>query len=293
MRLRGVTTLGAAAALAGVGAAAWRAQPPLPPLPVVQPPVVGLPVVRPSIGSTNVAPPPTRGAEPARSADPAAVPYDGRFTFARIRFTPLGGSTNFWGREDLKWDHDFPRAERNFMRILSEVTAIRPYMDGGTALALDDPELFKFPVAYLCEPGFWSPTEAEAAALRAYLTKGGFIIFDDFFGAHWDNFQASMRRVLPQGRLVLLDASHPIFDSFYRIPDPAAGGAPYGSRRRPPEFYGVFEDNDPGKRLLAIVNYNNDVGEDWEWSDTGQLPVDLTNHAYKLGVNYIVYAMTH
>ena len=229
----------------------------------------------------------------APPADPGNAPYDGRFTFVRIRFEPLGGGRSFWGREDAKWDHDFPRAERNFARILAEVTAVRPYMEGGNVLALDDPELFKYPLIYLCEPGFWSPTDAEAAALRAYLTKGGFIIFDDFFGAHWYNFEASMRRVLPGARLVRLDRSHPIFDAFYHIADPEAGGAPGGFRRRPPEFHGIFEDNDPAKRLLAVVNYNNDVGEDWEWSDTGQLPVDVTNHAYKLGVNYIVYGMTH
>ena len=67
--------------------------------------------------------------------------------------------------------------------------------------------------------------------------------------------------------------------------------ASYG--RDPAVFYGIYEDNDPAKRLLAIVNYNNDIGEDWEWSDAGTLPVDVTNQAYKLGVNYVIYAMTH
>ena len=226
----------------------------------------------------------------AAPADPGNAPYDGRFTFARIRFEPMGGRSSFWGREDLKWDHDFPRAERNFARILAEVTAVRPYMEGGNVLALDDPDLFKYPVAYLCEPGFWAPTDAEALALRAYLSKGGFIIFDDFFGRHWDNFESSMRKVLPQARLVRLDASHPIFDSFYRVESLDMGS--YG-RSGPPEFYGIYEDNDPEKRLLAVVNYNNDIGEDWEWSDSGVIPVDVSNQAYKLGVNYVVYAMTH
>lgn len=271
---RAAVTLGAAALAAAGAALAVFAQPPF------------------GGGNTNISPPPARGEPAVRGADAARLPYDGRFTFARIRFTPSNGGVGYWGREDRKWDHDYPRAERNFARILSEVTAIRPYMDGGTVLALDDPELFKFPVAYLCEPGFWVPTDKEAEGLRAYLAKGGFIIFDDFFGPHWTNFEASMRKVLPQARLVRLDASHPIFDAFYHIPDPAAFGAPYGARR-PPEFLGIFEDNDPARRLLAIVNYNNDVGEDWEWSDTGQLPVDVTNHSYKLGINYVVYAMTH
>ena len=196
---------------------------------------------------------------------------------------------SFWGREDSKWDHDFPRAERNFAKILAEVTAVRPYMDGGNVLALDDPDIFKYPVLYLCEPGFWSPTDKEAEALRAYLTKGGFIIFDDFFGAHWTTFEESMRRVLPQARPVRLDASHPIFDSFYHIE--SLDMQSYG--RRAPEFWGIYEDNDPSKRLLSIIGYNNDIGEDWEWSDSGTIPVDVSNQAYKLGVNYLMYAMTH
>ena len=218
------------------------------------------------------------------------VPYDGRFTFARIRFEPRGGGADFFGRSDPKWIHDYPSAETHLAQIAVELSTLRPYMKGGNVFALDDPELFKFPIAYLCEPGFWTPTEAEAAALRAYLTKGGFIIFDDFFGRHWENFESSMRRVLPQGRLVRLDPSHAIFDSFFHIEDPGYGE---GGRRGAPEFWGIFEDNDPDKRLLTIVNFNNDIGESWEWSETGAIPVDVTSVAYKLGVNYLVYGMTH
>src|SRR5687768_15395944 len=177
------------------------------------------------------------------------------------------------------------------MRILRELSTVRPYMDGGNVFTLDDPELFKYPVAYMSEPGFWEPTDKEAAALRTYLQKGGFIIFDDFFGAHWYNFETQLRKVLPQARFVPLDPSHPIFDSFFRIEAPA--GANGGGRRGQAQFVGVFEDNDPTKRLLMIANYNNDIGENWEWSDSGFIPVELSNEAYKLGVNYVVYAMTH
>ena len=219
------------------------------------------------------------------------APYDGRFTFARIRFNPRGG-TDFFGRGDPKWSHDYPTAETHLSKIIVELSTMRPYMDGGNVFTLDDPELFKFPIAYLCEPGFWNPTEAEAAGLRAYLHKGGFIIFDDFFGRHWQNFEAQMQRVLPQGRLVKVDRSHPIFDAFFHVelPDHGFGS---GGGRGAPEFWGIFEDNDPDKRLLAIVNFNNDIGESWEYSDTGIIPVDVTSTSYKLGMNYLVYGMTH
>jgi len=226
-----------------------------------------------------------QGGDPADINNPT---YDGRFTFARIRFEPAGGEG--YRRRDAKWDHDVPRAERNFMKILSEVTILEPYMDGGTILTLDDPQLFKYPIAYLCEAGFWVPTDTEVAALRAYLTKGGFLIFDDFIGEQWYNFEEQIRRVLPQARLIELDLSQPVFDSFFQIKslemvDPTRG--------TPSKFYGVFEDNDPTKRLMIVANYNNDIGDYWEFSDVGYFPVQLSNEAYKLGVNYIMYGLTH
>ena len=96
------------------------------------------------------------------------------------------------------------------------------------------------------------------------------------------------RQVLPEARWVPLEATHPIFHSFFEINSLDIEGF-YGQA----EWTGIFEDNDPGKRLLAVANYNHDLGELWEFSETGYLPVDLTNEAYKFGVNYVMYAMTH
>jgi hypothetical protein len=227
--------------------------------------------------------------------DPPAVDYknmayNGRFTFVRLRFNPSdwGPGRYMWGL-DLKWNHDYPRAEAHFMRMLQELTTLDPNQDGGNILALDDPELFKYPVAYMCEPGFWTMSDQEMVGLRNYLEKGGFVIFDDFAGPQWFNFEQQINRVLPGVILTRLEASHPIFDTFYRI-ESLAYEHPYFNV--PSEFYGIFENNDPTKRLLAIVNYNNDISEYWEWSDMGIFPIELSNEAYKLGVNYIVYGMT-
>jgi hypothetical protein len=221
------------------------------------------------------------------------VTYDGRFTFVRLRYTPVpgfSGGGGYWRDRDLKWDHDYPRAERHFVKILDEVTAIAPYLNESNILRLDDPELFRYPVAYLVEPGFWTLTEAEAESLRDYLLKGGFLIVDDFAETQWFNFANRMRDVLPDGRLIELDATHPIFHSFFDI-DVLDHIHPYYGLKS--VFYGIFEENDPAKRLMVVVNFNNDIGESWEWSDTGFIPIELSNEAYKLGVNYIVYAMTH
>ena len=225
----------------------------------------------------------------------ANVPYDGHFTFARIRFGARLSAGRFGGRPrgggQPPWAHDYPRAERNFMNILRETTLLEPYMDGGNIFATDDPELTRFPLAYISEPGYWNPTESEVEGLRNYLLKGGFLIADDFRDPDWFNFDAQMKRVIPGGEFVELDESHTIFDSFFRIESLESLASP--TYRVVPVYLGLHEENDPERRLMAIANYNNDIGEYWEYSDVGWYPIDLSNDAYKLGVNYVIYAMTH
>ena len=226
---------------------------------------------------------------PADGNDFGNTPYDGRFVFVRLRYDMAFSQGIF--QRDVKWAHDYPLAERNLSKILEAVTTLDPYLapNGGNVLALDDPELHKFPFAYMAEPGYWTLNEEEARGLREYLLKGGFLVFDDFWDDHWYNFEQQLRRVLPGARLLPLDITHPIFHAFFGI-ETLEMFEMYGL---PVEFYGVFEDNDPDGRLMIVANYNNDIGEYWEFSDTGYYPVDLTNDSYEFGVNYVMYAMTH
>jgi len=220
-------------------------------------------------------------------------PYNGHFTFVRVKFEPTrwGRGPYQWGL-DLKWNHDYPQGERNLMTILQHHTTIAPNMGKGNIYALDDPELFKYPWAYLCEVGFWYPTDEEAESLRTYLFKGGFLVVDDFImDWQWDNFQEQMARVLPGYDLVQLDVTHPIFDSFFYIETLDFTHPTFPEAK--PVYFGVFEDNDPNKRLMVIANYNHDIGDYWEWSGTGWVPIDISNEAFKLGVNYVIYGMTH
>jgi hypothetical protein len=219
----------------------------------------------------------------------ANVPYDGRYTYARIRYAPPDFGSGFGFRQDVKWDHDYPRSDRHFPKIIEEITTIHTRSGASEIFTLDDPELMKFPVAYLCEAGFWRPTEAEVKGLRNYLLKGGFIIFDDFARSDWENFTQQMKRVFPELHPMRLTPEDKVFDSFYRITSLNYNHPYYGL---PSEFWGLYENNDRTQRLMAIINYNNDVSEYWEWSDEGFYPVDATNEAYKLGVNYLVYALT-
>jgi len=229
------------------------------------------------------------------------ITYDGRFTFVRLKYTTAPGG--YWYGGWPAWGHGYPLAEQNLMRIMTEVSYLAPHVEEINALTLDDPALFRYPIAYVIEVDWWAMTDSEAAALRAYMQKGGFVIVDDFkprrfrggfgeaYGSGWDVFEADMKRAMPEARFVDLDASHPIFHSFFEIdrldvvPQAYIGGRPI--------FRGLFEDNDPTKRLQMIVNYNTDVSQFWEWSGTGLRPIDETNEAYKLGVNYLIYGMTH
>jgi hypothetical protein len=221
--------------------------------------------------------------------------YDGRFTFVRIKYR---GYEHFQ-QEGPGWAHDYPRAESHLMKIMSSISAMRPLtatsvMLGGNILAADDPELMKYPVAYLSEPGGWHPTDAEVKGLHEYLSKGGFIIFDDF-DAREDlmNLSYVMGKILPNSKILDLPQSHPIFDSFFKIDIGLLGrSGGRGSYRGTPEYYAIYQDNDPKKRIIAVVNAANDIGEYWEYSDQGFSPVP-SNEAYKLGVNYLIYALTH
>jgi len=207
----------------------------------------------------------------------------------RLRYGPDYGFV----AQSIPWSHDYPTGEQHFMKILNELSYLNPHVDETSILPLDSPDLCKYPVAYMAEPGFLTLTDGEVAAFRTYLLKGGFVIFDDFAERRggWDNFEAQMRRVLPEGRFVDLDGSNPIFHAFFEIPNLDIIPQYYDTGK--PIFRGIYENNDPTKRLLVMVNFNTDISEFWEFSDTGLKPIDESNQAYKLGVNYIIYGMTH
>jgi hypothetical protein len=229
---------------------------------------------------------------PARGHYSAPIPYDGRFTLVRLRW---GADLPFArGRFGLQyaWSHDYPRAEQNLSAIIRERTYLDIHDDGNEILTLDDPDLFKYPIALMWQPGFWTLTDREADSFRAYLLKGGFAIFEDFDGAtQWANFEAQMHRVLPDGRLVRLDSSHQIFSTLFPMKDIEVIVNPVSHIR--PSYYGIFEDNDPSSRLLVVANYDNNVPEYWQRWGQEVFAVDASNEAYKLGVNYMIYGLSH
>jgi hypothetical protein len=212
--------------------------------------------------------------------------YDGRFTFTRVRYQGPG----FRGFGGSTWSHDYPDADRNMHRILEFLTSIRVHSEGTNVFTLDDPEMFRHPILYLSEPGYWSATDGELESLRAYLLKGGFLIFDDFEEEQWFNMEANVKRALPERAFIEIGAEHPVFQMLLKIENIYV---PHPFVRAKPRYMAIFEDDDPGKRMLVLANHNSDLAEYWEWSAQGFFPVDITNEAYALGVNYIVYGLTH
>ncbi len=236
-----------------------------------------------------------RGERPGGGREPIEIPmlnlpYDGSYTFARIRYATAGGMFGR-GRGEPTWTHDYPRADVNFSKILDEVSTIRVRKGATTVVALDEPRLFEHAVAYLVEPGYWVPNEAEVNGLRKWLKRGGFLIIDDFRGSgETANLVTQLKRVMPEAAFQPVPREHPIFDSFYHFTEFEDVRHPYGNQQT--HFWGVFEDNDPRGRLMLIANVDGDVSEYWEYSDQGFAPIAVTNTAYKLGVNYMIYALT-
>jgi hypothetical protein len=215
--------------------------------------------------------------------------YDGRFVFTRIRYGGVGFGGGFFGGGS--WNHDYPAADFYISDALETLTRMRVSADRTNVLTLEDDAIFSNPILYISEPGYWRITDKGAANLRQHLLKGGFVIFDDFeHQDEFDNMAAQVAKALPERRWVKIDIRHPIFHSLF---DLKALDVPHPSVAVEPDYRALFVNDDPNGRMLALANHNCDIAEYWEWSADERFPVDVTSGAYEMGVNYIIYGMTH
>jgi hypothetical protein len=216
----------------------------------------------------------------------AAPPTQSRFTMGRMRFTTP--DFGWFGRQGPPWSHDWPRSEEHLMKIMAEVTRLDAN-PGGRIISFENEEVFRYPIAYMCEVGFLQLSDEEATNMREYLLRGGFLIVDDFRGdREMENFRREMQKVFPDRWLEELPRSHPIWTCFYDISG-VFPQAPY-ARSLTPRYLGMADDRG---RLMMIVDYNMDLSEYWEWSGNPFMPVDQSNEAFKYGVNYLMYALSH
>ena len=211
-----------------------------------------------------------------------------KFKFVRVQGGPYYPGEHI-GDGGAPWSHDYPEAGLHFSKILKELSKLDVILDENEYIfTFDDPNLFKYPFAYLCEVGHMELDDKEVAGMREYLLRGGFLLVDDFRGPYeMQTFQYFLKKALPEFEVKPLNVSHPIFNCFFSINSLDVRG-PYRGLRA--EFLGVEDKNG---RLMMIINYNNDVSDYWQWSNNPFAPIEDTNSAYKFGVNYVFYALTH
>jgi hypothetical protein len=216
------------------------------------------------------------------------------FYFTRVAYS------SGWGRRGRggSWATDAPKSDRQFLIVFRRLLGIDSY-DCEHFLRLDDPSIRKFPFLYALEVGAMGLSEPEVKNLRDYLLAGGFLMVDDFWGdGQWSNFEYEIRQVLPEYDIVELPLDHPIFRTFYEIKEilqvPNVGNARAGwtSECGPcqPQVLGILDDKG---RVMVVINWNTDIGDAWEWAEQPFYPLKYSTFAYQMGVNFIVYAMSH
>lgn len=228
--------------------------------------------------------------------NPAEDPPDAgektEYAFARLRYRGYGGYRR--GR----WGTDSNKAERQFVQGVRRLTRIHT-RSVEQIIDVDSDEIYDWPWLYAVEVGTWQLDDRQARRLRDYLDRGGFLMVDDFHGSvEWDIFQASLKRVFPDREIVDLEDGHAIFHILYdlgkRFQVPGRqflySGVTYESDGVEARWRGVFDDRG---RLQVAICHNMDLGDAWEWADYPAYPEAYASLAYRIGVNYVVYAMTH
>ena len=226
----------------------------------------------------------------------------GEWTFARLMFPP-GENDGYRGRFDgdwrqglSLWTQDYPRADRHFSEALRRLTRIQT-RSVEQPVNLDEGDAYDWPWLYAVQVGEWGLNDQQAAEMREYLLRGGFFMADDFHGAlEWEVFQRSMKRVFPDRQIVEIENQDAIFHTVYDVDDrfqvPGAAHLRLGYKGNGigAHWRGIYDDKG---RVMIAISYNSDLGDAWEWADDGSYPEKFSDLAIRLGVNYVVYAMTH
>jgi hypothetical protein len=219
-----------------------------------------------------------------------------RFRLARLKYACASPKCTYFAGMP-SWEHGYPVAERNLLLDVNGILGLGAHEEQTAVLAIDDPNLAKYPIAYMAEASFWQTTDQEAAALGAYLRGGGFLINDDFRddlyrgSGGWASYEANMARSLPGLHFIDCTPDMAVFHAYYQID--SFDEIPQNYDRGRPILRGLFEDNDPHKRMLVIANFNTDMSQLWELNATGGQAGGEPNGALKLGVNYVVYGLKH
>jgi hypothetical protein len=196
------------------------------------------------------------------------------------------------------WSRDYPKADRQFLMALKRLTRIeaRPTEQ---VVDLDSDDIFNYPWVYAVQVANWTFTDAEAKRLHDYLLKGGFLMVDDFHGtADWDRFMVGMRMVFPDRPVEDLNDNDEIFDVLYdigaRFQVPGEQyvwtGRTYEKDGYVPKWRAIRDDKG---RIMVAICHNMHLGDAWEWADDPRYPERFASMAFRVGLDYIMYGMTH
>lgn len=241
------------------------------------------------------------GPFPFEDDDNVVEPVDANeqteFVFARLRYPNFRGGNSFWQMRG-SWSIDYPKADRQFVQGVRRLTRLH-VRSTEHVVSLDDDDIFNYPFVYVVEPGHWDLNEQQAARLRQYLLRGGFLMTDDFHGSvEWDIFMLSLKKAFPDRPVVDIPNNDPIFHVIYdldsRFQVPGIVNYPFEQTFEQDgvdaDWKGMYDENG---RLMVAACHNMDLGDAWEWADSPHYPERYASLAYRIGVNYIVYSMTH
>src|SRR5881296_1938182 len=195
---------------------------------------------------------------------------DSEFVYARIRYHM---TSDAWTVREVPWHHDYPWGDQMFPTVVREVSNIKTTPNSYQIVDIDSRDLFKYPFAYLCEPGYLELNAKDVINLREYLDRGGFLLVDDFRTADFSpqagggpeddfaNFRKQMKKVYPDRDFVRLDLSDPIFRTFYKIESLDMEPPYVFPGQHPVEFLGL---RDSHGNLQMVLDNNNDISEFWE-----------------------------
>ncbi len=197
------------------------------------------------------------------------------------------------------WTIDYPRSDRHLSAAVRRLTRIQARSAEEPVAAEDGDDIYNWPWLYAVEVGHWDLTDLQAAKLRDFLNRGGFFMCDDFHGTvEWNTFVASMKRVLPDRSIVDIPNDDPIFQtvydlrSRYQVPGEqfVHTGRTYEKDGYLPKWRGIYDDKG---RLMVVICHNMDLGDSWEHADNPEYPEQYSALGFRIGVNYLIYAMTH
>ena len=250
---------------------------------------------------------------------PSLEPYDdvslppdwqvpGEWVFGRLMYPPhpnarFGRWARWsginWREGRTSWTQDYPRADRHFAQAIRRLTRIQARSVEQPVNLDDGDDVYNWPWLCAGEMGDWKLTGTEARKLREFLLRGGFLMLDDFWGTEeWDRFNESMRLVFPDRPIVEIDGSDPIFHTIYNLDDryqvpgewALARGTTYRNDGQTPHWRGIYDDH---QRLMVAICFNSDIGDSWEWADDPHYPEKYSAMGIRIGVNFVVYSMTH